>query len=553
MKYPILDLIYYCEDKKIKSQRPENSDYKITYEVTEKSIKAFLTAKKNIILKDFSMSFDKKYKSDVKVFSNGYQSWSLSREYGRDDKMPSLNPLEKGRLKLLSGLSSDCRFVNLPSRRGEFYSHTYTYIKHSDHILLIGSLCEKTGFTIFYHDMNKNVFLIDKDVEGVELSEGNQYEIMNVVIIKGEYNEAFDEYFKMMNIKKPSIDHMAGYTSWYNYFQNITEDIVLRDLNALDEIKECVNVFQIDDGYETYVGDWLDLNEEKFPHTMKYMADKIHEKGYLAGIWLAPFNVEKKSRIFNEHSDWLVKDESGKPMLSVFNWSGAYTLDIYNEEACNYIQNCIETITDEWGYDMLKLDFLYSQCIYPRNGKSRGEIMDDAMKLIRKWCKNTIILGCGVPIGSSFGYVDACRVSCDADLKYSGKYYNKLHIANELPSVRNAVISTIFRRHLDGRAFCSDPDVFFFRTNNIEFNEKQKILLATINHLFGNVLFVSDNVSEYNDYFKSLIKKVFVKSDFRIVSAEFVNNNIIQVVMSKNGKEKLLRFNIKTGENNLKI
>ncbi|MBQ7654124.1 MAG: alpha-galactosidase, partial [Clostridia bacterium] len=201
----------------------------------------------------------------------------------------------------------------------------------------------------------------------------------------------------------------------------------------------------------------------------------------------------------------------------------------------------------------VKLDFLYSQCIYPRNNKSRGEIMDDAMKFLRECCGEKIILGCGVPIGSSFGYVDACRIGCDVDLKYGGKFYNKLKVAREVPSTQNAIVNTIFRRHLDSRVFCSDPDVLFFRDTNLDFDDNQKILLATINHLFGNVLFVSDNISEYRPEFLQLIKKVFVKSDFKIISAQFVKKDVIQIVMSKNSKEKLLRFNVKTGVSNLKI
>lgn len=552
MNYPILEIKYSSDGIITKSQRPENTHYKIEYDLKD-GVKAKVTAKKEISLHDFSMSFDMKYVDDVKVFSNGYQSWSPSREFSRDDRMLYLNPIAKGKLLKLSGLASDVRFVDLPKKSGEFYSHTYTYIRDSKKLTLIGSLSEKTGFTVFYHDMNCNVFKIDKDVEGITLKEGESCDLLDLTLIEGEYDEVFDKYFAKMNLPKPKIDHLSGYTSWYNYFQKINEDIILRDLESLDAISDCVSIFQIDDGYETFVGDWLDENPEKFPNGMKYIADKVHEKGYLAGLWLAPFNAEKDSRIYKEHPEWLIKGDDGKALFTVLNWSGTYALDIYNEEAREYIRTCLDTVLNEWGYDMVKLDFLYSQCLYPRNGKSRGEIMDDAMKFLRECCGEKIILGCGVPIGSSFGYVDACRIGCDVDLTYSGKYYNKLRISRELPRTQSTIINTIFRRHLDGRAFCNDPDVLFFRDTNLEFNDAQKVLLATVNHLFGNVLFISDNVAQYRPEFLRLIKKVFVKSDFKIISAEFVKKDVIQIVMSKNSKEKLLRFNVKTGVSNLKL
>ena len=553
MKYPIFEIVYSKENVKTRSQRPENSDYKIEYELTDSVIKAKVTAKREIRLFDFSMSFEQKYEEDVKIFSNGYQSWSATREYSREDKTPSLNPVLKGKLLDISDLSGDHRFVEHPKRSGEFYSHTYTYVRSGEKLNFIGSLCEKTGFTVFYHDLNMNCFKIDKDVEGKTLKDGDSYELLDIVMFEGGYDEVFDKYFGKMELPKPKIDHLSGYTSWYNYFQKINEEIILRDLDALDEISESVSIFQVDDGYETYVGDWLDENPEKFPNGMKYIADKVHEKGYLAGLWLAPFNVEKDSRIYKEHPEWLVCDEKGKAVYSVLNWSGTYTLDIYNEQARQYMKTCLSTVIKDWGYDMVKLDFLYSQCILPRNGKTRGEIMDDAMKFLRECCEDKIILGCGVPLGSSFGYVDACRIGCDVDLKYGDKYFNKLHLSKEIPRTQNAIVNTIFRRHLDGRVFCNDPDVLFFRDTNLDFNDAQKVLLATINHLFGNVLFVSDNVSEYRPEFLQLIKKVFIKSDFKIISAEFVKKDVIQIVMSKNSKEKLLRFNVKTGVSNLKF
>ena len=216
----------------------------------------------------------------------------------------------------------------------------------------------------------------------------------------------------------------------YNYFQKIDQNIIYRDLDAMDPVKEHANIFQIDDGYETFVGDWLDPNPEKFPDGMKAVAERIHDKGYMAGIWLAPFSVQIKSRTYKEHPDWVIRDEKGKPVLGCVGWGGAYTLDIYNPEVREYIKHFFDVILNDWGSDMVKLDFLYSECMFPRNNKTRGTIMCEAMEFLRECCGNKLILGCGVPLGAAFGLVDACRISCDVDLAYTGKYYNKLHLNN---------------------------------------------------------------------------------------------------------------------------
>lgn len=51
----------------------------------------------------------------------------------------------------------------------------------------------------------------------------------------------------------------SGYTTWYNYYGNVTEKIVKRDLQALLRLTEKLDIFQIDDGYQNAIGDWLIL------------------------------------------------------------------------------------------------------------------------------------------------------------------------------------------------------------------------------------------------------------------------------------------------------
>lgn len=530
-----------------------NAHFVLSYEETADSIKAKITARADITLNKVDVYYSYDFKCDDKFFGNGYQAWTTSREYDRGDKMGDITPIAAVRpLRNLAGISADCRFVDYPGKKGSFYSHCYTYIRNGEKLFFIGSLTEKQGFTVIYADMNNDTLTLEKDVEGVTLREGEEYELFDVVKLSGAYDEVFDAYFEKMGLAKPRIDHMSGYTSWYNYFQKIDENIIIRDLNALDSAKDNVSIFQVDDGYETYVGDWLDLNAEKFPKGMKYIADSVHEKGYMAGIWLAPFNLQRTSRMFKEHPDWVIKDKHGLPLLGVAGWGGAFTMDIYNEEARAYMKHFFDVILNEWGYDMVKLDFLYSQCLYPRNGKSRGTIMCEAMEFLRECCGDKFILGCGVPLGAAFGYVDACRISCDVDLKYGGKFYNALHVNNEIPSAQNAITNSIFRRHLNGRAFCSDPDVFFLRYSNLEFTMEQKLLLAGINHIFGDVLFVSDNAGEYSTDDVKIINKAFSRSDVKVISAEFTEGTNIEIIAEIEGKTKRIAFDLKEGKSNMK-
>lgn len=537
---------YFIGNRKYEIPLSENKHFKLEYELTANSFKARIVPAVPMTLHRVDVTAENVFAPDDRFYGNGYQSWTTSKEYAAGDKMEDITKIAacKG-LRNFAGISSDCRFVDMPKQAGRFYSHCYTYIRNGKNLNFIGSLSERQGFTVIYADMNLNLLTLSKDVEGVAVNK-EPYELFDMVIYSGEYDEVFDRYFAAMGLKKPRVDHLSGYTSWYNYFQKIDENIITRDLNALDKVKESVNIFQIDDGYETAVGDWLERNEKKFPSGMKKVADDIHEKGYMAGLWLAPFNAQLTSKVLRKHPDWFIKGEHALPLLGCPGWGGAAILDIYNEGAREYIKSVFDTVFNDWGFDLVKLDFLYSQCLFPRNNKSRGTIMCEAMEFLRECCGDKLILGCGVPLGAAFGYVDACRIGCDVDLKFSGKIYNTLHINNEVPSAKNSIINAVNRRHLNGRAFCSDPDVFFLRYSNLDFTMEQKKLLAGINHLFGGVLFVSDNAEEYTDDDTELVKKTFAKSGAKVLAAEIVGDKG-SIVIEENGEKKLIQFNLKTG------
>lgn len=336
----------------------------------------------------------------------------------------------------------------------------------------------------------------------------------------------------------------TGYTTWYNYYRGITEQIVNRDLNSIANQDTHFDCFQIDDGYQENIGDWLITDKKKFPNGMKKIAEDIHSHNMIAGLWLAPFAGTRKSKLFSNHPEWFIKDENGRPYNTGHNWGGFYSLDIYNKDARKYIMNVFDTVLNNWGYDLVKLDFLYGACVRPMYNKTRGEIMCDAMDLLREACGDKLILGCGVPLMPAFGKVDYCRIGADISLKWqTGK-----HITREDVSTPHAVCNSIFRRHLDGRVWMNDPDVFLLREKNNQMNFEQRKLLAKINSTFGSLLFISDDVSEYNDEQKAALSEVFAEKDIKIISAGFDRKDVMHAVYIENGEEKELRFNIRTGE-----
>lgn len=453
---------------------------------------------------------DEKISSRQSVFLNGYQTWTDSRE---TDLTYSVKPLSR-LLSPIMKMYGDYGFYKYsPDKLASF---TYTYIRdpHNGRITLYGSLNERTGYTIFEYLKSEKKLSVLKDCAGFEPEVGKRYCAFEIFIEYGDEEKVFDDYFEAACIPKPRVAPCVGWTSWYNYYNAVTQKDVLDNLEAFRSRGLPIDIFQIDDGYQEAVGDWLRVNG-KFPDGMRYVADKIKECGYKAGLWLAPLVCEKKSQIYKQHPDWVVAKAGFNPL-----WSGVfYVLDFYNEGVRDYLRKVFDTVFNEWHYDMVKLDFLYAAALINRKDKTRGQIMYEFMQFLRELCGDKIILGCGVPLGCAFGLVDYCRVSSDVALKWEDNVLARLHY-RERTSTINALTSTIGRRHLNGRAFYNDPDVFILRSGNNQLTEDQKYTLFMINKLLGGLFFASDNISEYDDRQMSLYRTIFEMKDKKVLKVE---------------------------------
>ena len=497
-------------------------------------LSVYANADKPFAMDKISVILDYAFKSEDKIYVNGYQSWTDSFEYSVKDKMYApakfMQAILKGPVGRTSGISNagDIPILEIKNRTGKFYGFSYGYVRRENEVDIFGSLSERRGYTVIEFDCQSNGITVSVDLKGKKFESGDNL-LLQIGLFKGQYNKAFDEYFNAMGIEPKERPLLTGYTTWYNYYNKINIKIVERDLEALSKLPQQIDIFQVDDGYQKAIGDWLNTDISKFPDGMKPVAQKIHSKKMLAGLWLAPFAATKESFIYKEHQDWLVKDEKGKLLKAGANWGGFYSLDIYNPQAREYIKKVFDTILRDWGYDLVKLDFLYCACIIPMHGKSRGEIMCEAMDFLRECCKDKLILGCGVPLAPAFGKVDYCRIGPDISLEWGKRRFD----SREGVSIVHAMLNSVFRRHLDGRAFGNDPDVFLLRDTNIRLNNKQKAMLAKCNKLCGKVLFTSDNVDDYDESKHKLLSYVFDRNIPEILKADF-DNGIFKVEYKEN-------------------
>ena len=435
-------------------------------------------------------------KKSEKIFINGFQTWTYCPEYTTRSRIRGIKQLPQ---RLIDHYSldryADYHFVKYRNQPGVTHGFSYCYFRDKDKFRLFASLNEEPGYTQFKYDANEQILTIRRDCRDLYF-EGN-YPIFDLFYMEGSEQEVFDAWFKLLKLPKLKEEPLCGYSSWYNRYQDISSNTIAEDLKGCKRVLEPGDLFQIDDGWEPFVGDWLEPDQTKFPDGMKAEADRIHEAGYKAGIWLSPFIAEENSKLFQEHRDWFYHVD-GEPWKDGSNWSGFYSLDIDHPEVIKYLEAVFHRVLHEWGFDLVKLDFLYGAAPFGSENETRAGRMIRAMKLLRKWCKGKEILGCGVPVMPAFGYVDYCRVSCDVSLDWNDVPHRRI-IHRERVSTKQAIGNVLSRFPLHNRAYLSDPDVFFLRDENCRLTQKQKELLAKMDALRGGVWLMSDNPSKYTE------------------------------------------------------
>jgi alpha-galactosidase len=498
----------------------------------------FLHPKQDVTIQRLEIQFDLQLPPDAHFFANGFQSWSESRLMRLNEAIPHLHFFAKKYL----GFYGDEHIPDIPHGRSYLHSWTYTTIHGSrytadgwDKILFTGSLNETTGFTLFLYDQPNGVLTVRKDMDGLQLS--HSFPALDFGVWEGDEEEVFEKYFQALGTPPPATAPAIGWASWYNHFNKISEEILLQNLENVAASGLPFQYFQIDDGWQTAVGDWLSV-KPAFPHGMGFLAEKIKERGLSPGLWLAPFVATEDSDLAKKHPDWLLKDAKGKPLKVGWNpmWGSWYcALDFYNNEVRNYLGGVFHAVLDRWGFKLVKLDFLFAVCLAPPLGKTRGQVMHEAMEFLRKLVGTKKILACGVPLGSAFGLADYCRIGGDIHLSWEHRFLTFLRFrerVNTLTSLR----STLGRWQLNGRAFHNDPDVFVLRNENQKLSLAQQQTVLTINVLLGNLLFTSDDLGKYSPEQTAELEAALELRGSRILAVLELEKDVYKIDFENSGE-----------------
>jgi len=352
-------------------------------------------------------------------------------------------------------------------------------------------------------------------------------------------NEAI-KYFALNKIKGIKVKQKkcpSVYCTWYYYGETITFKDCLINLKEIKRRKLPLDTFQIDDGWEDYIGDW---NANKKFIDLKKVSKEINKFGLTPGIWTSPFIVDKNSKFARIHKDWLLKDSNNKLSIFPMNEKEFFIVDITIKDTWKYFEKLYKHLTKDFGFKYHKLDFTRAP-ITAMNANYRNknitivEAYRNACLSIRKGMGNAFFLMCGGLYDPLIGIVDAQRTGSDVLSMWSA--------ANKGGKTLPFTMKQNLLRYYMNYWWYNDPDSFIVRRNKIAYKglrfslgllTDNEVITSSINQILGGGLFsMTEPLNKIDDDRLKLIYSILPIKKVNIKIIDIMNcpryPNLIQI------------------------
>ncbi len=152
-------------------------------------------------------------------------------------------------------------------------------------------------------------------------------------------------------------DRPVLYNSWEATEFNVSETGQMPLIERAAKLG--VERFVIDDGWfgqrkndHAGLGDWY-VNQQKFPHGLKPMIDRVHQLGMDFGIWVEPEMVNPDSDLYRKHPDWAMHFP-GQPRTEMRN---QLMLNLARPDVRDYVFGFLDKLVSENDVAFLKWDY----------------------------------------------------------------------------------------------------------------------------------------------------------------------------------------------------
>ncbi|MEM9487848.1 MAG: alpha-galactosidase [Myxococcota bacterium] len=441
---------------------------------------------------------------NLRFLRHGWQSWSMTEMRDLDDRGEPAFPSGEW----LRGLH---HAVGAPpaDRLSWHESDTVTVVGLSPTgpACLVGVLERGISFGNIYLRPGSDGVAIAVELRlEVPLEPGESRQLDSVRLAlggeAGRLLESFAELWGRAAGARTEAPFQAGWCSWYHFFHDVSEDDMLRNLDALAGARAelPIDVVQLDDGYQRAIGDWL-ITNDKFPRGLAPLASDIRAAGFRPGIWTAPLCATAESWLVRDHREWLLRDGDG--LYNAFAhsvWSGGgwvHALDTTQPAVIDHLRDLFGSLV-EMGFTYLKLDFLFavtsrSDASDPR--VTRAERLRRGLEAVRAGAgDDAFLLGCGCPLGPAVGVVDGMRIGPDVAPTWE---VDDPHIQPGLepaaPATHGALRSIVHRAWMHRRLWLNDPDCLMARTSETQLTGDEVRSLAASIAVTGGMVVISDD------------------------------------------------------------
>ncbi len=361
--------------------------------------------------------------------------------------------------------------------------------------------------------------LVSLDCEGLEIAPGETWQLEEFFAQAGPDRAALlDELCVCIEKNHPRRKGFPapplGWCSWYCFGPKVTVPDILHNLDWISTNAPRLRYIQIDDGYQPWMGDWLEVGPG-FGGDLKAVLHEIRQRGFEPALWVAPFIASPESKLFRDHPDWFVQDVEGKPLRSDRVGFGGwrlgpwYVLDGTHPAARKFLTHVFRTMRRDWGCTYFKLDALYWGALH--RGRfhdpkaTRIEAYRRGMEAIRRGAGDAFVLGCNHPIWPSLGLMDGSRSSMD--------------ITREWKSIRDIGRQNLLRGWQNGQLWWNDPDCLLVAPGKIldaggnaagtgGLPESEVRFHATAVHATGGMLLSGDNLPQLKPVRVALLQKL---------------------------------------------
>ena len=456
----------------------------------------------------------------LRMLRHGYQSWSPTAVATfRVDQDPT-------RAEGVRSLPVGMHHADwAPAEDGELRSELVTALRDDTGSVLVAGFLggwehDGTFRLRCARDGSEGVELwIEAFLGGAVLQPGERRELHEVWLDDGEGDplpllEAWAGALGAAGIARTTAPYQVGWCSWYHYFHAVTETDLRSNLARAGEWP--FDVFQLDDGFQAAIGDWLTTNAD-FPTPVDGLAAAIAAEGRTPGIWIAPFLAGIESEVAAQHPGWLATHlPSGSPLVGMVNdaWGGRVgTLDTSQPEVLEHLEAVARQLV-EAGYPYIKLDFTFAPSMlggYADPGQTPAQRVRAGFEAIRRGAgEDTFLLGCGAPLGTAVGLVDGMRIGADVAPWWHpqpDQYRPPGHLGGE-PATINAWRNTLSRSFMHRQLWLNDPDCLMLRTDRTKLEPEQMRAWALAVGVSGGMALVSDDLALLGPGARALLDEV---------------------------------------------